>query len=92
MANNLVAALKPINIFCALVGFFYIRDARVFKRKQCIFFKILDLLEAFRCCICLLYIIYFIIRYLKIFKYNKVDIMSLIGGFTVVVDHIDVNV
>lgn len=49
MVKTIVAALKPMNIFCAFFGYFYIKENRTLSdsNKKLYLF---DIIEAFRCC------------------------------------------
>lgn len=70
MTKPLLYVLKPINIVCALIGFYYIKDTLSSNRKKWEF-KFLELLDIIRCCCCIYIAIYMPIFQFKVLAYNS---------------------
>lgn len=91
MAKNLLAALKPMNIFCTIFGFYYIRDDRVLSRKYK--FHVLDLLEVFRCFFSLFSIFYIADNHYGILNtFFRENMFGNLYKFIIAVEHIEVKV
>lgn len=94
MVNSLMQALKPMQIFCAISGFHYIRESKINSQSFKISNLLLNIIEFLRCCA----IIYIYI--INISEKNEIEEMlnrktsfsTRAEQFTNIVDHVVVSV
>lgn len=91
MTKDILGTMKLVHILCSIIGFYYVKDFNVLNRKG-LCYKLFELLDVIRCCLCI-----YVVFYTSVFEHHilnssifKIDIQEK-PSLTLVLEFLEVN-